>query len=92
MNTTKEEKTAKTELIDKCAIYLNENFHKFTQTNKIKIALEIFKRGVSTQLEHSGKVDTDTKIVIIYPPGYKPKEEIGNQSQAVSSRIPGLTS
>jgi hypothetical protein len=46
MNTTKEEKDAKADLIDKCAVYLNDNFHKFSQTNKIKISLEIFKRNM----------------------------------------------
>ena len=56
MNTTREEKKAKAELIDKCAVYLNENFHKFSQTNKIKIALEIFKRDMPDKNEHSGEI------------------------------------
>jgi hypothetical protein len=48
MNATKENINAHKELIDKCAIYLNDNFHKFSQTNKIKISLEIFKRNMPT--------------------------------------------
>lgn len=83
MTPTFEERTAKAELIDKCAVYLNENFHKFSQTNKIKIALEIFKRNMPTQLE--GQLDTGTKVVIIHPT----KEDVGNTSQteAVSSSV-----
>jgi len=50
MNTTKEEKKSKGELVGKCWSYLNDNFHKFTETNKIKIALEICKKDMPTEL------------------------------------------
>jgi hypothetical protein len=57
MNTTFEEKKATKELTEKCAIYLNENFHKFSQSNKIKIALEIFKRKMPQPVTENGQED-----------------------------------
>ena len=51
MNTTKREKKAKEELLDKCWEYLNDNFHKFNENNKIKIALAINLRSMPTQIE-----------------------------------------
>ena len=48
MNTTNEEKKATAELLEKVSVYLNDNFHKFSDSNKIKIALEIFKRKMPT--------------------------------------------
>lgn len=51
MNATAENIMAKDELVEKCAIYLNKNFHKFSQGNKIKISLEIFKRTMPTKVE-----------------------------------------
>lgn len=56
MNTTREEKKATDALLAKSAVYLNDNFHKFSQSNKIRIALELIKRKMPTQLEHSGEV------------------------------------
>ncbi len=41
-------RTPTEELLDKCAVYLNNSFHKFSLTNKIKISLEIFKRSMPT--------------------------------------------
>lgn len=54
MNTTLEEKQNKKELLDKCWSYLNDNFHKFTITNQIKIALSLVQKDMPTQL--SGEV------------------------------------
>jgi len=56
MNTTLKEKKATEQLLAKCAVYLNENFHKFSLTNRIRISLELIKRKMPTQLEHSGEV------------------------------------
>ena len=53
---TREEKQARDILIDKSYTYLTDNFHKFTETNKIKVALEIIKKAMPTQLEHSGEL------------------------------------
>lgn len=34
----------------------------------------------------------DTKVIVIYPPDYKRKEQIADKAKEVSSRISGLTS
>lgn len=51
MNTTNEEKRATKDLLNKCRTFLNDNFHKFSQTNKIKIALALIQKSMPTQLE-----------------------------------------
>lgn len=48
---SKREKTIKQLFVGICWEYLNNNFHKFTETNKIKIALELCKKDLPTQLE-----------------------------------------
>lgn len=53
MNTTKHEKTIKALFVGKCWEYLNDNFHKFTNDNKIKIALALASKDLPTEL--SGK-------------------------------------
>ena len=50
MNTSKSEKSIKELFIGKCWVYLNDNFHKFTETNKIKVALELCKKDVAVDL------------------------------------------
>ena len=50
-NTDKSEKSIKQLFIGNCWAYLNDNFHKFTETNKIKIALELCKKDMPTTLE-----------------------------------------
>ena len=51
MNTTKVEKQATKDLVDKCRVYLLDNFHKFTDNNKIKVALTIISKSLPTQVE-----------------------------------------
>ena len=50
MNTTLEDKKIKEEVLTKCWTYLNDNFHKFSDGNKIRIALELSKKDMPTQL------------------------------------------
>uniref|UniRef100_A0A6M3KTP3 Uncharacterized protein n=1 Tax=viral metagenome TaxID=1070528 RepID=A0A6M3KTP3_9ZZZZ len=45
------EKGIKELFVGKCWDYLNDNFHKFTETNKIKIALEITKKNMPTEFK-----------------------------------------
>ena len=56
MNTDRSEKTIKQLFVGKCWEYLNDNFHKFTPTNQIKIALELCKKDLPTQLQGELKV------------------------------------
>ena len=51
MNTTNEQKTDKRSLLHKGWTYLNDNFHKFTEDNKIRIALELVKKDMPTMIE-----------------------------------------
>jgi hypothetical protein len=44
------------ELQKKCKDYLNDNFHKFSQYNKIKISLAILVKSMPTQLEGEVKI------------------------------------
>jgi hypothetical protein len=80
MNTTKEEKEATLELVEKCRVYLNDNFHKFTEANKIKISLAIISKAMPTKLEGALNVTMMPTAVI----GDKPLDlnigepEIGN--------------
>ena len=45
------EKSKRNFLIDKTWEYLADNFHKFSEDNKIRIALEIAKKNMPTVIE-----------------------------------------
>ena len=45
------EKKIKELFVGNCWKYLHDNFHKFNETNKIKIALEIYKKDIPQQIE-----------------------------------------
>ena len=51
MNTTNQEKSVKELLVGKTWGYLNDNFHKFSEANKIKIALALCVKDLPTQLD-----------------------------------------
>jgi len=40
----------KQRVIDNCWNYVNDNFHKFTDTNKVKVALAIITKDMPTQV------------------------------------------
>jgi hypothetical protein len=50
MNTAKGDKYTKEKVINQCWDYLNENFHKFKQASKIKIAVELCKKNMPTEI------------------------------------------
>lgn len=56
MNTSKAEKSVKTLFIGKCWEYLSNNFQNFSETNKIKIALELSKKDLPTQIQGEVKI------------------------------------
>ena len=64
MNTTHEEKKATKDLIDLCRTYLLDNFHKFSEFNKIKIALALNLKAVPTQIEGEMKVTQMPAITV----------------------------
>ncbi len=51
MNTTKQEKSIKQLFMGKCWAYLSDNFHKFTQDNKIKIALTLAGKDTPQEIQ-----------------------------------------
>lgn len=50
MNTTKQEKAVKELFLGKCWQYLDDNFHKFTEANKIKIALALATKDLPQEV------------------------------------------
>ena len=54
---TYDEKKYKNELLKKSYEYLLNNFYKFSDTNKLRISLELIKRRWSAQVDLSGKVE-----------------------------------
>ena len=48
---SKQEKSIRTLFIGKCWSYLHDNFHKFNDTNKIKIALALATKDIPTEVE-----------------------------------------
>jgi 5-bromo-4-chloroindolyl phosphate hydrolysis protein len=48
---TKEDTISFNELFKKSYTYLNDNFHKFKQTNKIQIAIAVCKMAVTQKFE-----------------------------------------
>ena len=53
---TKAETISFQDLFKKSYIYLNDNFHKFKQTNKIQVAIAVCKMAVPQKMEHSGGI------------------------------------
>ena len=56
MNTTKHEKSIKELFIGECWEYLRNNFHKFNEANKIKVALTLAQKDIPQKVEGDIKV------------------------------------
>ena len=67
MNTTYEEKKAKKELIEKGWEYLNDNFHKFKQCNKIKIALALCLKDMTPENVSDNPQLANEELEIVNP-------------------------
>jgi hypothetical protein len=63
----------KSAVIENCWQYVFENFHKFNENNKIKVALAIIAKDLPTKVE--GDLKGSTQLVII-----RSKEEVTNAS------------
>lgn len=48
---TKHDKTVKELVLGKCWDYINENFHKFSQPNKIKVSLALLQKSMPTEIQ-----------------------------------------
>lgn len=62
-----DEKPIKELFVGKCWSYLNDNFHKFSEPNKIKIALELCKKDMPEQFIGDVKVTEMASIQKEYP-------------------------
>jgi len=60
----KNEQSIKKLFVGKCWSYLNDNFHKFNERNKIKIALELCKKDIPQVLEGEVKYTAMSMIRI----------------------------
>lgn len=77
------EKGKRNLLIGKSWEYLCDNFHKFSEDNRIRIALEIVKKNIPQEIINDSIKDTNIIIV-------RDKEKIGTESQAISRPLPVL--
>ena len=50
MNTTEREKTLKELVLGKCWQYIHDNFHKFNESNKIKVSLALLQKSMPTEI------------------------------------------
>jgi hypothetical protein len=62
MHITGEDKACKVRVIEKCWGYLFENFHKFNDSNKIRVALALCTKDIPQELKGEG---LDKQIIII---------------------------
>lgn len=77
MNTTHEEKRNKKLLLKKGWEYLNDNFHKFSEDNKIRIALELVKKDMPTIIE--GELNQNiTQMPVIDKDGKPMEHNVGS--------------
>ena len=80
MNTTYEEKKSTKALLVKSKIFLNNNFHKFSQGNKIKIALALILKEMPIQFENDNPPQINVFIKNIIQ-----KAGVDDKSRAVGS-------
>ena len=66
---TKEETVSFQSLFKKSYVYLNDNFHKFKQQNKIQVAIAVCKMAVPQKFEHSGGVTVQMPVIQKEIPG-----------------------
>lgn len=61
---TKFELETKHDLLEKCYSYLNNNFSKFSESNKIKVALALTTKDLTQKIEHSGEIQLTKEVRI----------------------------
>ena len=82
---TSQEVYAKIEVLKSCWGYLLDNFHKFSDTNKIKIALALVTKDMPTKLE--GEVKGGDKVVV-----YIKEKEVIDKDKCSEGRLPAPVS
>ena len=66
--TQRHERSLKELFIGRCWKYLDDNFHKFTQANQIKIAIELCKKDIPQVMEGEIKYTSMQMIRIEHKP------------------------
>lgn len=61
-------------LYEMCYDYLIDNFHKFTDANKLKVSLSLATKMAPSEVEGGIGAHSDTKIIIIRPDSKNTKE------------------
>lgn len=82
---TQEERKIKKEVLDKCWQYIRDNFHKLKEDKKIRVSLELIKKDMPQQLEHSGEIKGQNPQIIIVR-NKKEAEKIKNEQER-SNRV-----
>ncbi len=83
-NIPSQESYRKAEVLNKCWEYLLDNFHKFSDLNKIKIAISLVTRDMPTKLE--GEVKGGDKVVVYI------KEKEVHEDRSGEGRLPASVS
>ena len=68
-NAAKGSKSTKQEVLTMCWQYLRENFHKFSDPNKIKVALALSTKTIPTEVQGEIKVTEMPMITKTLPSG-----------------------
>lgn len=85
MNTTTREKNLKELVLGKCWDYINDNFHKFNEANKIKVSLALIQKSMPTEMIGQFQVTHMPTILV----GEKPLEfNIGSLNLTQDTRYP----
>lgn len=85
MNTithSRQERELREQVISNCWEYLRDNFHKFSDTNKIKIGLALCTKDMPSKLE--GDVGGGTKVILV-----REKNAAVSRDPSVSTEISG---
>lgn len=65
MNTDKNEKSYKDLMLRKSWSFLHDNFHKFNQANKIKVALTLCTKDIPTEINGNIKLTSEKKAKLV---------------------------
>jgi hypothetical protein len=86
MEITKEQKRCREDVLKKCWSYLRDNFHKFNQANKIKVALALCTKD----LLDDGINGSIRQLIIIRPiNGENQTEDISGRLHLQPEAVPG---
>ena len=77
-NNSKDNQRARIVLLGKCYDYLKDNFHKLTQNNKVRVALELVKRQIPNEQNVQGNLSITDLMKDL---SQKPRDEVEDNSK-----------